>query len=230
MNSFPVLLFSFLVTVAVVSASFIPKSFEAIKPFSLFGSISSQSKQWAAPGMSSSLAQPVYPTHQFISKNIKTNVGTAPQSAVKAHPLAKYVSRYQQFPPPGMTVYMKYYLPVDYKCDPGFYCRAEMTVYQEFEGRTVIEVGYSVWYFNAQNVPIPSNIRKAILGTSDSETWEYIEALNTVMVTEYPYMGSFCHPSYYHMLEVFRRVYDAMGSCSYTDGMACERSETVTKC
>lgn len=92
-------------------------------------------------------------------------------------------------PKAGMTPELTWYVPTG-QCPGGWYCRAQLTMYSRFDGKTEVRAGYSVWFFEAPSAPIPSYTRTIIAATSMSEIRGWTNAL--VPVVEDGFQGKKC--------------------------------------
>lgn len=130
----------------------------------------------------------------------------------------------------GMTPMLTWYIPTS-KCSANWYCRAEMTAYQEFQGGTVVKCGYSIWHFSGSSVSIPKGDLNRIAATTDAEINSYIENLAPAIYEDYRFQAKVCKVTYPEAIAAFKTaIKETVSTCAMTENYKCVRSQTAQKC
>ena len=127
------------------------------------------------------------------------------------------------------TPLLTYFTPT-FKCPGGYYCRAEMTAYEQFDGMTVVAAGYSVWAFSSPSEPITQYTIDNILKTSDDEISSYIRILAPLIYESYPYPEKLCNAAMSEAVAAFREGIEKMVECTKTTDYVCEKDVTIDTC
>lgn len=111
-----------------------------------------------------------------------------------------------------------------------FYCRAEMTIYQEFSGTTAIAVGYSVWNFVNPSAPIPGSLLKMIMDTTVPEIRRYLILLTHSTYPDYPNRDQLCRYDFGYAVAEFQKAISEMSACTAVYDGVCRKTEIVQRC
>lgn len=124
---------------------------------------------------------------------------------------------------------LTYYVPTG-KCPNTYFCRAEMTAYKQFMGKTIVTIGYSVWNFWKPQSVIPPGTVERIQKTSDKEIATYIKILAHAIGSEYPNPDRLCHVTVKEAFVAFKTALKHMTWCKVLKNSKCEQTVRIAAC
>lgn len=122
-----------------------------------------------------------------------------------------------------------YFVPTG-KCNAGFYCRAQITIYQDFSGVTGLEFGYSLWSFVDPDAKVPNSTIDRIKATTEEEILKYIEAISKAFEVDYPYETGHCKADIHDAIALFKKIVEGIDNCSTLSHGFCSQKQTFTRC
>lgn len=185
------------------------------------------------PSLSSGAAVTATSASQSIPYH-QPSINLFAQSSLSSRPVTSFVEsqvaeRFEIVPNKGMTPTITYLLPTG-KCPIDFYCRAEMSIYQEFSGRTAVSVGYSIWSFVNPGAAVPASLLSMIMETTVPEVRRYLVLLTKSAYPDYPYRDQLCRYDFGYAVSEFKKAISEMNACTKLYDGVCRKTEVVQRC
>jgi len=135
---------------------------------------------------------------------------------------------------PDPTPFIHNYYEMSPYCNPNskaLICLADLVVYNDFRGGTVMEVGYNV-FTAEESGQVASQYLNVIKQKPDYYIDGFLQQLLTMVRSQYSrFGGQLCPIHNYILLQGYRNVMGRMPeSCSRTQGHVCRQSEVIARC